>query len=168
MKILQDDLWLCDDCVMYAVNGDLTGIDYSYSGDEADERAKEVVRGVNSLGPHLVPDFDSETGEGMEEFSRTTCAGCRTHLAGGRHRFAILGPETKGMKRREKKRVPTKEGELRELRVLLKEHRYDPEYAAILQQDGVSPQQLERIFEKGISESGSLERRWGIYTGKRR
>jgi hypothetical protein len=100
MKILQDDLWLCDDCVMYAVNGDLTGIDYSYSGDEADERAKEVVRGVNSLGKNLVPDFDSETGEGIEEFSRRSCDACRLRLHGERHRFAILGPDTK--KRRKK------------------------------------------------------------------
>lgn len=102
MKIVQDDLWLCDDCVMYAVNGDLTGIDYFYSGDKADKRAKEVVQGVNALGPHLVPDFDSETGKGMEEFSRTTCDGCGTRLAGGRHRFAVLGPDTKKKRARKK------------------------------------------------------------------
>jgi hypothetical protein len=54
------------------------------------------------------------------------------------------------------------------MRTLLEENRYDPDYAAILQQDGVSSKDLERLFEKGINESGSLERRWGIYTGKRR
>jgi hypothetical protein len=87
MRVVQDDLWLCDDCTIYAVNGDTSGI--------PDEDEKRVVKGVNALGPHLVPDFDSETGEGMEEFSRTTCDGCGTRLAGGRHRFAILGPEKK-------------------------------------------------------------------------
>ncbi len=165
MKIVQDDLWLCDDCVMYAVNGDLTGIDYSYSGDEAEKRAKQVVRGVNALGPHLVPDFDSETGEGMEEFSRTTCAGCGTHLAGGRHRFAVFGPDTK------KKRL-TKEGEQRAMRTILKRRKYDPEYAVILQQAGMSPEELERIVESANGER-ELERLLGIrgigiYTGKRR
>lgn len=163
MKVVQDDLWLCDDCMLYAVNGDLTGIDYSYSGDEAEKRAKQVVRGVNSLGPHLVPDFDSETGEGMNEFMSRACDAChQPRAAGSRYRFAILGPDTK------KKRGGSKESELREMRALLKKNRYDPDYAVILQEDGVSPEELERLFEKGVNESGSLERRWGMYTGKRR
>jgi hypothetical protein len=99
MRVVQDDLWLCDDCTIYTVNGDLTGIDYSYSGKEADVRAKQVVRGVDSLGPHLVPDFDSESDEGMEEFSRRSCDACDTHLHGRRHRFAILGPDKKSRKK---------------------------------------------------------------------
>lgn len=84
MKVIDDDLWLCDDCTIYAVNGDTTGID-----DE--KREREVVRGVNALGSNLVPNFDSETNEGIDEFSRRQCEGCGTRLAGGRHRFAVLG-----------------------------------------------------------------------------
>jgi hypothetical protein len=86
MKIIQDDLWLCVDCLFYAVNGDLTGIDDA-------KRAKEVSDGVDALGPHLVPDFDVETGEGRCEFARMGCDACGSHLAGEMHRFAILGEE---------------------------------------------------------------------------
>jgi hypothetical protein len=88
MEIVQDDLWLCDDCTIYAVNGDMSGI-------ESERRERQVVEGVNELGPHLVPDFDSETDDGIEEFSRRPCDACGTRLGGGRHRFAVLGEETR-------------------------------------------------------------------------
>lgn len=76
--------WLCVDCTMYACNGDTTGID-------SDEREASVVAGVNALGAHLSANFDSETGEGHEEFSRRGCDGCRSGLAGEFYRFATLG-----------------------------------------------------------------------------
>jgi hypothetical protein len=50
-----------------------------------------TIKGLEKLGPHLVPDFDSETGEGLMEFSGAPCKACGTHLAGYRARFAILG-----------------------------------------------------------------------------
>jgi hypothetical protein len=93
MKIVRDDLWLCDDCAIFAVNGDLTGLDYHY-GKDADKREKEVVKGVAALGPHLVPDYDSETGEGEEEFMTRSCDACHQPRAAGRRtRFAVLGPD---------------------------------------------------------------------------
>jgi hypothetical protein len=102
MTIVRDDLLLCDDCTIAAVNGDFTSLDYHYGtgldrydrkiGPSADERQAEIERGLEALGPHLVPDHDSETGDGIDEFSRRPCACCGTRLAGGRHRFAVLGP----------------------------------------------------------------------------
>lgn len=92
MQVILDDIWLCVDCTLYACNGDLTGLDYHY-GDKADERAREVTEGVDALGPHLVPDFDSETGDGHEEFSSHGCDACGSPLAGEFHRFAVLGEE---------------------------------------------------------------------------
>lgn len=91
MEIVKDDLWLCSDCLMLAVNGDATGLDYHYSAEEADRRLREIEKGLNELGPHLVPAFDSETEKGIEEFSRRTCDCCGTGLAGSRHEFAVLG-----------------------------------------------------------------------------
>jgi hypothetical protein len=91
MQVVRDDLWLCVDCLMVAVNGDDSGI-------EGDDRKRAVRTGVEMLGRHLVPDFDSETEDehgnihvGVREFSSTTCDCCGSHLAGSRHRFAVLG-----------------------------------------------------------------------------
>lgn len=90
MHIVHDDISLCDDCTIAAVNGDFTGLDYHY-GKDADKRQAEIEAGLEKLGPHLVSNNDSETGDGIEEFSRRECDCCGTRLAGGRHRFAILG-----------------------------------------------------------------------------
>ncbi len=84
MEVIRDDLWLCSDCTVYACNGDLSGID-------GDKRAHEVEEGVCALGPGLAADFDSETGEGHEEFSHRGCDACGSGLAGESHRFAVLG-----------------------------------------------------------------------------
>ena len=82
MRIVLDNLYCCTDCTLAAVNGD-------YPDDE--RRAREVEKGIAALGPHLVPDFDSNTGEGIKDFSWTACDCCGSPLGGGRHRFAVLG-----------------------------------------------------------------------------
>lgn len=84
MKIVRDGLELCEDCTIFACNGDTSGI-------ESNVRMAEVVNGVNGLGPHLVSDFNSETGDGIREFAHCSCAACGTRLAGSRHSFAVLG-----------------------------------------------------------------------------
>lgn len=86
MKIVQDDLWLCVDCLVVAVNGDTSGI-------ESDERVAAVNAGLDRLGAHLVPDFDSESGDGILSFSWRDCDSCRCGLGGERHRFAVLGTD---------------------------------------------------------------------------
>jgi hypothetical protein len=90
MKVVQDDLWFCQDCLMVEVNGDYSGIDYGSAYANPDQRCREIDEGLTKFGPHLVPDFDSETGEGCEEFSRRQCDCCGSPLAGSRHRFAVL------------------------------------------------------------------------------
>ena len=92
MIIVDDDLWLCEDCTAFACSGDLSAIDYYLSGNAAESRAREVTEGVASLGPHLVPDFDGENG--IEKFSHRHCDACGEHLAGSRLRFAVLGPDS--------------------------------------------------------------------------
>lgn len=82
MEIKYDDLWLCVDCLMAAVNGD---------GHEDPKRDKDITEGLEELGPHLAPDFDSETEEGIREFSNCGCDCCASQLAGTMHRFAVLG-----------------------------------------------------------------------------
>lgn len=87
MRIIVDDLWLCPDCTIAACNDDYTGMD--------DATEKSVREGLAKLGPNLVPDNDSETGEGIEEFTWARCD-CCNGKAGSRHRFAILGEESRG------------------------------------------------------------------------
>jgi len=79
------ELWLCQDCTMYAVNGDLSGIDDP-------ERVREIEEGAERLGTlgHISPNWDSETEEGIRDFSKRPCDACWTRLAGGRHRFVLF------------------------------------------------------------------------------
>lgn len=97
MRVIRDDIWLCTDCLMIAVNGDASGLDYHYDSETAEKRLADIEMGLNALGPHLVPDFDSDSGEGCEEeigawVTRKECDCCRDYHHGSRHRFAILGP----------------------------------------------------------------------------
>jgi hypothetical protein len=83
VQIDRDNLWLCSDCMQVACNG-IHGVELS--------NPTATVIGLNRLGTHLVPNFDSETHEGLREFSSVPCDACGTHLAGYRARFATLKP----------------------------------------------------------------------------
>lgn len=99
MVVVRDDLWLCLDCMFAAVNGDVSGVEGAYAPlatreeREAarDARVTEIWDGLAGFGPYLVPDFDSESGEGHREFSACGCDACGSSLAGEFHRFAVLG-----------------------------------------------------------------------------
>ena len=93
MIILFDNLKFCFDCLFAAVNDDYTVLDYNYSSEEAAVRMEVIQAGLRKWGPHLVPDFDSETGDGIEEFSSAPCDCCGSRLAGERYRFVVLGQE---------------------------------------------------------------------------
>ena len=149
------EYWLCDDCTIFAVNGDLSGIDYHYSGKEAEERVKEVEEGAERLG-RISPDFDSETGEGIEEFSSRRCDACHTRLAGQRHRFVTLVPLTK-----------VEERELAEMKTLLKDKGYDPGFAHDLLEEGMGPHELEDRLRHAPGSMGSLEYTHEIHREKR-
>lgn len=90
MKVIQDAIWLCSDCVQAAVNDDYTGLQYIGEG-HAERRKREIQEGLSKFGPHLVPDFNSETLDGINSFSKVYCDCCGDHLYGERFRFAILG-----------------------------------------------------------------------------
>lgn len=94
MIVTHDGIRLCADCMIFAVNGDASGLDYSY-GDKAEARLAEITKGLEALGAHLVPDFDSESGRGIEEFRSGPCHCCKSPLSGAFYDFAILGEEGK-------------------------------------------------------------------------
>lgn len=60
MKVKDDNLWLCQDCLQVAVNADYTGLQYYYSEEEADKREQEINEGLERLGKYLVPHFNTE------------------------------------------------------------------------------------------------------------
>jgi predicted metal-dependent enzyme (double-stranded beta helix superfamily) len=74
--------WLCEDCTLYSLYGDLPP-------DADQQRKTEICAGVHNLGPNLVPDFSEGDGDG--EFSWHTCDACLSPLGGRRYRFATLG-----------------------------------------------------------------------------
>jgi len=89
MKVIRDDIWLCQGCTVAACNDD-------YTGFRTDAAIARTQAGLERLGPHLVPDFDSgseEDDNGIEPFSRRGCDCCKSGLAGELHRFAILGED---------------------------------------------------------------------------
>ena len=57
MRTIAEDIWLCQDCLMVAVNGDYTSLDYYLPAKQAEIKAKEIDAGL-ALLPGLVPDFD--------------------------------------------------------------------------------------------------------------
>lgn len=90
-KVIRDGLWLCTDCMILEETGDASSLDYHY-GQDADKRHQECQEGLAELrgGNHLAADWDSDTGEGIEDFSRRCCDACQTNLAGERHQYCIL------------------------------------------------------------------------------
>jgi hypothetical protein len=83
VRVIEDELYLCVDCTIATNNGDYSGMDA--------EQEKATRDGLTKLGPYVVCNFDSETGDGLEQFSNTPCAACETTLAGYRARHAQLG-----------------------------------------------------------------------------
>lgn len=91
-RILYDDLEFCADCTMVAVTGDATSLDYHYSESEASERHKAICDGLDDWARKgtVVPLYDVETGEGIDEFRKVPCDCCGSRLYGSRHIFGIL------------------------------------------------------------------------------
>jgi len=85
MKVTIENLALCDDCAIVAVNADYSGL--SWYGADEDKRIEEINKGLSELGPHLVHDDRQEP----DEFSTIQCDCCKSKLAGRREYFCILG-----------------------------------------------------------------------------
>ena len=95
MNIKVDSILVCGDCLPVIVNGDYTSLDYYYTPEESIIRQNSIDTGIanlqNEYKGRLVCNYDSETGDGIEEFSHSRCECCDTRLAGSRYRMAIIG-----------------------------------------------------------------------------
>lgn len=84
MKVIIENLRLCQDCTQAAVNDDYSGLDYYLNEQDSLERQKEIVAGLKSLGSGLVCRDD------IDEFSSRKCDCCGTRLAGERTLFNVI------------------------------------------------------------------------------
>lgn len=85
MRIIEEDLWFCADCMLYAVNHDLSGLDYYMSPEESEKRAKGIKEGFRKMNGYPVM-----TGE-EHDFSAMPCACCGETLRGTRFIFNLIG-----------------------------------------------------------------------------
>lgn len=82
------DVMVCTDCYVAHHYGA-----HEYNGQwfagETDEPADRPPLALIEPDWFLTDNTDSETGEGIEEFSSRDCQGCGSFLAGGRYRLAL-------------------------------------------------------------------------------
>lgn len=92
VQVINDSFLVCSDCILPIANGDFSGLDYHYDGEESAKRYREIADGMKNAGGELAIYDDPETG-GPEtvDFSRQPCACCGSTLAGKRHRCVVLG-----------------------------------------------------------------------------
>lgn len=95
MKKLES-IVVCDDCVPYLANGDLSGLDYHYGEAEAEERQNEIVTGEAELIAFAKQDYNViqvllAVTDDVYEFMRRPCGCCGTRLAGQRTTVNIMG-----------------------------------------------------------------------------
>ena len=92
LKIIDDDIMCCADCIMIIANDDASGLDYYLESDAAEERESHIRQSILDLessviNGHLVcGDSDKD-----EEFSNHTCDVCGSVLAGTKHNLVLLG-----------------------------------------------------------------------------
>jgi hypothetical protein len=87
MKIIIENLALCTDCTMAAVNSDYSGLEYHYPPEESERRMQEITEGLEKLGSGLCYDGTQEE----DEFSHRQCDCCGSRLTGRRSFFCVLG-----------------------------------------------------------------------------
>lgn len=77
-------VWYCQDCAIAECNGDYSGM--------SDEVQAEVQSGAGRMAEqgHVAANFDSNTGDGLAEFSWRPCDCCGSVLGGYRVRFALF------------------------------------------------------------------------------
>lgn len=79
MKVIDDEIYCCTDCLMIIANDDASGMD-----DATEARCRE---GIASFQCHLVCNDDGSEDDG---FSWKSCEVCNSGLGGTRYRLALL------------------------------------------------------------------------------
>jgi hypothetical protein len=85
-------VYVCTDCY-FAHHYGAHSHDGRWFAGESDTPADREPLG-RLAGLELADDTDSETGEGIDDFSWRSCEGCGSSLGGARYRLAIFEPAT--------------------------------------------------------------------------
>ena len=80
------DLWVCQDCYVTHHYGARYEQGRWYAGDADWPCDREPLSECDGL--ELADNTNSETGDGIDEFSRNPCDGCGSSLGGYRYRLA--------------------------------------------------------------------------------
>lgn len=82
------NVWVCVDCY-FAHHYGWHEHDGQWFAEESDTPCdREPLKLLESCG-NITDNTDSETGEGINEFSWRSCDGCGSGLGGGRHRLTV-------------------------------------------------------------------------------
>lgn len=84
VEMKADDLRFCYDCMYVAVNG-------QFLPDTPDDKIDRIKSGLESFDGHIANNHNSETKEGIWNFSNVKCDCCGTRQAGKRYRFSLFG-----------------------------------------------------------------------------
>lgn len=95
VELKHDNLWFCEDCYYVSESGDESGMRFLLGEEEGEIMSKKIWSGVERLQKtydgHIISNNDSETGNGIEEFSHHGCDCCGSNLSGKLYRMAIIG-----------------------------------------------------------------------------
>jgi hypothetical protein len=87
---LRCDVWVCTDCYFahhYGPYQDENGVWFSNFNSDTPSDREPLSRIVGAT--YVADNTDSETGDGVDEFSWSTCDGCGSTLGGSRYRLAV-------------------------------------------------------------------------------
>lgn len=88
-------VWVCTDCYFAHHHGAEQRNGKWYAGETLEPAEREPLAYLLDEGVELADNTDSETGEGMREFSWSQCDGCGSTLGGSRYRLAVFNETSK-------------------------------------------------------------------------
>ena len=84
-----ESILVCPDCHTFLA-GDLTSFDYYYDPIESDAKIAEIADAVTEFRKNADKSFFFvEDSENDQEFSKCSCAVCKSSLAGARYSFNL-------------------------------------------------------------------------------
>ncbi len=84
------DITVCVDCYFAHHYGAVKDEQGQWFAGESDTPCDREPLNLCSMDDELADNTDSETGEGIQDFSWSSCDGCGSTLGGARYRLAVF------------------------------------------------------------------------------